>query len=413
MRVRDPFPWRAVVGASSVTAMANLPAYLVGALAITIRAELDFSTAGTGLAVSAFMATSAVAGPMLGRWVQHWGAALALRVGSAVTGLTLLGIAIVVRSWGVLVIMLVVAGAANSTGQMGSNLALAERSSPANDGLAFGLKQAAVPLATMLAGLSVPVFVGAMGWRRAFALGGVLGLAIAAAAPRFVVDRRQDEARATHRRQRGDRQPVDMGIVGFVAVGAFFASGVAMSLAVFIVEFAVSTGWASGAAGLLLAACSVGVIVARVTAGWIMDLRARRGASPVALLPVALMIALGSLGVLLVMLAGQSPVVLALGAMLALVSGWGWPGLMHLAVVSMNRGAAAVSTGVVLFGVFGGGVVMPVVLGILAERVSYEAGWALNASFLVLAALAFLRAHRAYGRRTSAPGVDARHPEEA
>ena len=67
----------------------------------------------------------------------------------------------------------------------------------------------------------------------------------------------------------------------------------------------------------------------------------------------------------------------------------------------MNREAAARSTGFILVGVFGGGVVMPVLLGFLAEHVSYRAGWGLNAVFLGIGAGAFYWAHSVHFRRTA------------
>ena len=400
MRGREIFPIRAAVGAGSVTAIANLPVYLVGTLATMIRPDLGFSSIGTGGAVSLFMATSALSGLVLGRWVQDWGTSVAVRVGAGVTGLSMLGIAVFAHNWVILAGLLVVAGGANATAQMAANMVLAERSSPINDGLAFGTKQAAVPLATMLAGLSVPVVLGAIDWRWVFVFGAGLAGTIAVIIPQFVVG-----GISTSRTGAGgdtnSKKPLDRMVIGLVTVGAFFAAGAATSFAIFIVEFAVSTGWTPGAAGTLLAVGSIGVLLSRIAAGWIIDLRTSRGGSPVALKPASIMMALGSAGMLLVMIAGRSPTLLVVGAMLSLIMGWGWPGLMHLAVVSMNREVAARSTGFILVGVFGGGVVMPVLLGLIAEYFSYQAGWGLNAVFLGVAAGAFYWAHSVYFRRTA------------
>jgi len=187
-----------------------------------------------------------------------------------------------------------------------------------------------------------------------------------------------------------------------ITLGAFFAAGAATTFAIFLVEFAVFTGWSPGAAGTLLAVASIGVLISRVLAGWISDRRTSRGGSSIALKPISTMLALGSAGVLLVMVGGETPILLATGALLAMLMGWGWPGLMHLSVVSMDRRAAARSTGVISFGIFGGGVVMPFLLGFLAERVSYRVGWGFNAAFLAIAAGSFRWAHAIHVRTAEA-----------
>lgn len=391
------FPVGPVAASALLTAMANLPAFLFGALAIRIAPELGFRTSGTGVAVAGFMAASAISGPLLGRFVQRLPTLVTARIALAATSAALLGIAFVADDLATATALLALAGTANACAQIASNLVLAERGSVTSDGTAFGIKQASVPVATALAGLSVPVFVGAFGWRWAFAIAGGLAVLVAVAMGRLV----HGPAAGARPRRSAAGAPVAWGVVLWFTLGAFFAQGVSTTLAVFLVEYAVSVGWSSGAAGTLLAVCSLGVIAARVGAGVMLDVRVRRGGSPIAIMPIAVMIATAAIGMLLIMLGSDTPALLATGAFLALVLGWGWPGLMHLAIVSVHRGAAAVPTGVVLTGVFGGGVVMPVILGVVADRVSFARGWAINAAFFGASAVAFAGAHVAQRRRSS------------
>jgi MFS family permease len=394
---RAPFPLQVVAAASSATAVANLPAFLMGALAHSMRAEMGYSTAGTGLAVSTFFLTSALAAPVLARFVQRAGPVLALRAGACTTAVALLSIAGGARSWPVLTGLLALAGVGNAVGQTAANLTIAELAQPGHDGLAFGVKQAAVPVATTFAGIAVPVFDSALGWRWAFGLGAAAAAAVALLAPRFAVRAAQTSAPARGRRRRSG--PVDWPVVALVGAGAFLAAGISLGLAVYLVEFAVDSGWHSDAAGTLLAVASVLVVAVRILAGWWMDRRSRRGRPPIALLPAGLMMAAGAGGCLLLLAGGSSRAALVAGAFLGLGLGWGWAGLMHMTIVQLNRGAAATATGFILLGVFGGGVVLPSVLGLVVEHASYRAGWTVSAAGLAVASAALLSAHGLLRRR--------------
>ena len=69
--------------------------------------------------------------------------------------------------------------AANALGQLASNAALARHVPAHRQGLSFGVKQAAIPVSTLLAGAAVPTIALTAGWRWAFvaAAGGGAGRA--------------------------------------------------------------------------------------------------------------------------------------------------------------------------------------------------------------------------------------------
>lgn len=387
------FPLTVVAVASSVTAMANLPIFLLGAMAPSIRSELHYSAAGTGLTVSAFFAASALSAPLMARIVQRAGPFMAIRIGTGGTGLALALIAAGARSWLALTLLLVAAGAANAVGQTASNLTLAELASPGHDGLSFGLKQGAVPLSTMLAGLAVPVVGSTIGWRWGFAIGAALTVPIALLAPRALLRNSRTGARPASRKDRVSG-PVDWLVVSLVAGGAFLASGVSLGLTVYVVEFAIHRGWSTDQAGTLLAVASMFTVAVRVLVGWWMDLRENRGRRPVPLLVASLLIAAGAGGCLLLAAGGEGRAVVAAGTLLGMGLGWGWAGLMHLTIVQLNRTAAATATGLILLGVFGGGVVLPSMTGLIVEHLSYSVALITSAGGLVLASFALFTAHR-------------------
>ncbi|MGH9072912.1 MAG: MFS transporter, partial [Acidimicrobiales bacterium] len=156
-----------------VSTAAALPAFLVGAVAVQLRHSLAFGPTALGGAIAVYFAAAAVASVPCGRLADRAGAPRVMQMAAAGSALALGGIAAGARSWAELVGALAVAGVASAAAQPAVNLFLSEAVTGAQ-GLAFGIKQAAVPLATLLSGLAVPAIALTVGWRWAFAGGAAL-----------------------------------------------------------------------------------------------------------------------------------------------------------------------------------------------------------------------------------------------
>lgn len=107
------------------TTAGTLPAFLLGGLAIFVRADLAFSESGLGLATTVLFAASALSSAPAGWLAEQFGARRTTLVGATLSGLVLIGIAVLARSYPMLLLLLAVGGAANSCSQLGANLALA------------------------------------------------------------------------------------------------------------------------------------------------------------------------------------------------------------------------------------------------------------------------------------------------
>src|SRR5215211_6393810 len=174
---------RPILLAVAVATVGVLPAFLTGGLAVQIRDELDFGSAALGLAVAAFFASSSLASAAMGRLVERIGSHRGMRLAATASAASLLGVALLAGSWAGLVACLVLGGLANAVLHPATNLSLAREVSAGRQGLSFGVKQAAIPAATLLAGLAVPSVAVTFGWRWAFAGGAALALAVAAFVP--------------------------------------------------------------------------------------------------------------------------------------------------------------------------------------------------------------------------------------
>ena len=352
-----------VLAATFASTLSAAPVFFLGAMAITVGAELDFGDSGLGVAVAVFWAASALTAVPGGRLVELVGARRALRSGSVVSSLTLLGIGLAVRSWVLLLVVLAVGGVAHGIIGPASGSALARGVPSTSQGLAFGIKQSAPPLAGLFAGLSVPVLALTIGWRWAFVLAGALGfLLLLVPLPPTIVTRRP-----VGRVRAGDAALKPLVIL---ALASAFGAMVASSMSVFLVAATVADGLAESLAGLLLALGSLLAIATRLIMGRLAD----RRRSPL-LVVTAVMLLLGALG-LAVLAAGTAPALLVTGTVLAFGPGWGWNGLLVLAVVRSNRNAPGAATGIVLAGGTAGAVIGPLVFAWVLAHFDVASGWA-------------------------------------
>ena len=374
-------PTATVLRAISATTAGVLPVFLTGGLSVQIRAELEFSVAALGVAATLFFAASAIASAPLGRVVERAGSRTSMRAAALVSAVSLLGIA-AAESWRELVAFLILGGVANATSNPAANMLLAGVIRRNRQGFAFGIKQAAIPTATLLSGLAAPLLALTVGWRAAFAGAAALALAIAVVAPREAWGAEPEE----DHRPGSDR--AGRGTLLVLALGLGLGSSAAVPLGSFLVESGVAAGLDPGAAGALLAAASAASIAVRFCAGWVADRRVRGH-----LRRVAILLAAGALGFALLALA-QSPLLLVPGALLAFAAGWGWPGLFNFAVVNENRSQPAAATGLTQTGAYIGSALGPLLFGLVVEQLSYTAAWLGSATVALGAAVAMLVARR-------------------
>jgi len=353
-----------------------LPGFLTGGLAVQIRGELGFGEGALGFAVAVFFGTSALASVVSGRVVERVGSSLGMRLAATVSAASLLAVSLLANSWWWLVACLVIGGLGNSISHPATHLLLAREVPQGRQGLAFGVKQAAIPAATLLAGLAVPFVATTIGWRWAFVGGAVLTLCVALLVPkgREACISRVKEARA------GD---ISLAPLVVLALGIGLGSAAANPLGAFAVESAVAAGVEVGAAGLLLALGSAVGIGVRVLFGHLAD---RLSSGRLRL--VAGMLGVGTVG--FVLLASGVVPLLAIGVVLAFAAGWGWPGLFNFAIVKSNPRAPAAATGITQTGASSGAAAGPLVFGLLVEETSYSTAWLCSGTVALVAAAAIL-----------------------
>ena len=389
--VADGRPVRASVTALVSTIVAALPAFLFGGLAALVRRDLGFGVEGIGVAVAGYFAVSALASIPGGRIGERIGARRTILIGAAVSGLTLLGMAASRNVWQ-LGLALALGGIGNALIQPAANLLLTQHVPVRRRGLAFGVKQSAIPASALLGGLAVATAGETLGWRGAFVAGAVLSLVIPLLLPR------EAESVAPQRAARVPHPRISAGLV-LLAAAAGASTAAANSLSSYVVEYGIETGLSASRAGLVLMAGSAAGLISRVVIAWQSDHRPGEHLQVVAVLMGAAAVGY------LVLASSVAPSLRVVGALVAFVMGWGWNALLIYSVVRLYPTAPAASTGVTMGGGFGGSVFGPAAFGYLVVAFGFREAW-IGAAACALAAALFvvLGRRRISTERGGAPG---------
>ncbi len=380
--VRHP---ASVLAASTLSiTLGALPIFLVGALAVFIRPEMGFGEARLGALATVYYLFSAVSTVLGGRVSERLGGPGAMSVAAALSLTGLLGVALVAETWTGLAVLLAICGIANGLAFPSSNLAIARGVPLRRQGVAFGVKQSAGPYAVLLAGASVPLIGTTIGWRWAF------GIAAVTALPIIAGYRIRQDAPARARRSRAE---VERGPIWVLSAAAFLAVSGTASLGAFYVESAVSAGVSPSLAGTMLALGSVVGVANRIGWGWIADRNRDAHFAIVSTLLVLGGAAFASLGFVggALSLFGITVFVFS--------TGWAWPSVLSFAVVHRSPQAPGAASGILGAGQFGGGILGPLVFGIVVEAASYRAAWGAAAGMILAAGACALVGGRWLERR--------------
>lgn len=374
---------RVSTGGVLVTTGGLLAVFVTTSLAPQLARELDVTPARLGLAVALFFATGTPAAPLCGRLADRVGSVLVIRLSLALASACLLSVALFVHGWVALVVVLGLAGVANGAIQPAANRYVSRLAPAHRQGVAFGIKQSAIPAAVLVGGLSVPVAAYLINWRTVYLVAAVVAMALG------LVVRRPPLARERRRAETGVPRlsSASWRAVVLVAVGWGLASAGANGLGSFFVLGATDVGFSHVDAGYLAVAGALASIAIRVVVGLLADRSDRVGFAL-----AAGMAAVGGLG--LGLLATGQPWSFALAPVLGYGAGWGWPGLINYLVARAYPQHPGHATGVTQAGASAGACTGPFVFGLVVDYGGYPPAWLLAAALMLLSAVVILVAGR-------------------
>lgn len=394
---RGSRPLRTVMASTVSLTAASLPVWLVGALSVFMAEDFRFTEVQLGYVVAIYFGVAAVGAWTAGRVTERIGSRLAIMVASGVSAIALLGLGFIADSWIQVAFFAAVAGLGSALAMPATNLALV-RGMPLNRmGISFGVKQAAVPFSTFLAGISVPLLALTVGWRYAFfvalafavSVGGMSGYWLMPDRPSPQRDRSTDQAPQVP----SSAIPRSLGLM---AVAACFAVLGATAANAFLVPTLVSRGIQPAVAGVLLSVGGMTSMLMRVGMGAYTDVRMGDSLRRLAGLYLA-----GSLGAALMIFSGTRLPVIVIGVALVYGAGWGWNGLFHYALVRTYAARPAFATGVAQIGIRLGGVVGPLMFGVVMAYAHERIAWGIVATSLAAAGITVSAA----GRRITYEGL--------
>jgi MFS family permease len=384
---RRPGTIRGLIVIVSSLVLVALPFFMVGGLAVQIKEELGLTEAALGAAVTIGFLSGAVSSPFGGRIADRIGPRSSIYVGCGLGMASLIGLGTSTSGWGLLVAFLCVGGVGVALADPGLAI-LVSRSIPLErQGLAFGVKEASIPAATLVAGLAVPAIALTIGWRWAFLVGALPLTLILILLPRLETTGRPTPA-GTEDSDEASPPPRRRALL-LTAVAAALGTTAASGVGIFLTDSAVAMGMSPANAGLLLAAGSVAGIAARVTTGVLAD---RTGGPQFKL--IAMMLAFGA--VTMALGGSGNPWLLLVGTIGAFTGGWAWTGIFFLSLVKTHPHRPGAVAGIGTAGLGMGNAAGPVLFGVVAGTWSFAAAWIGAAIVAGIAAILMATARRMF-----------------
>lgn len=378
--------WRPTLAATGAIVLAAIPGFLIGSFAPAIKADIGLDETGIGAIFTFGYLVSATVLQFSGALADRRGPQLALRTGLTFAVVGLLLFATISTTF----VLILVAFAFNRTAeaiiQPATNTLVSQGVVATRRGTAMGVKQAAVPMSTMLAGLAVPVLGNSLGWRGTFGLVAVIAAPVWFALP--------DVKPPPRRTMRSKRELWAETHIKLAAIGGGFAAAGLVTAAGFLVLAAKDAGFSDGSAGVLLAVGGGIMIPARLSWGLLAD---RFSFNRFRAVTVCLACAVVSF----LLFSTESKSAIVAGTLLLFGVGWSWPGLFLFAVLEQHPEAPGASTAIVQTGIRVGAFSAPLAFGWLADNRGFGTAWLLPACSAAIATFLVFRASVAVGRRSA------------
>lgn len=370
--------YRLIIAISATTAT-TLPVFLTGSLAVQIRHDLHFSIGDLGVIVAVYFGAAALLSVLSGSLAERFGGELIMRLAVTVSALSLISVALFANSFWMLLFFLFFAGVSNGANQPAANIFVINAVPKERRGFGLGVKQAAIPLSTLLAGLAVPTIALTIGWRYAYAISALFAVVVAFAIPSLEHKKPDDITD----KQVQERPRIAIAPILTLSIAIGLGLSAANALGAFLVTNAVHAHFSPGDAGLLASLGSASGLISRIFGGYLADRRSGRH-----LVVIAAMLGIGALGYTAFALGDRSLIVLA--TVVSYAAGWGWNGVFNFAVVLTHPGAEGRATGTTQAGAYVGSVVGPLVFGWVVDHESFAMAWTLCALAALASALLML-----------------------
>ena len=376
----------AVAASGALLAAGGIPQILSGPLAPYLRLDLGISSSQLGLGLSLSAVPAVVLAVWGGRMTDRIGGIAIGRLTCICSGLFAVALSQApTTAW--FVAVLAAAGFLRVVSEPSSSRILVDLLARTPRVLAFGIREASLPLLVLVSTAVLPVFGDWLGWRTVFAASSIVAVAglwllLGLARPHRRAGA-PDSAPSSARPAPAQQPKSPSGDVASLGLRFYGGGALLMFNLVVFNSFAslsfVDSGSSADAAAALVAASAGGTVLMRIGCAYAVARRGLNARSTLAAMAAAAVVGY------LAMATGNSSLMLV-GIPVGYLAGWGWTPLLYSHITVGREQSTGTITGVVSTLFAAAAIAGPVAAGWVGEQLGWSAVWATAALFSALAA---------------------------
>ena len=367
---------------SGIAFIAISPLYFYGALSVQITEGLRYRPSLHGLGATSFYLVAAVFAVSLGRITDRLDPVITLRLAIIMTIISNLGITFS-NSLVTICASLAIGGLGNALATPGIAQLVQDRIELKKQGLAYGFKQSATGLSTLLGGAAIPFVALNNQWRYVFGLGVLFSLGILFKLNDMSLSKLSDLKFAKSREIKVSQVKIKHSYSSEVKlISTSFAIGAAVGagLITYLPLSNAEVGLNPTESSFVLILASSSSLITRFVVLLYMD-RTKIDSIRICIG----MMFFGSIG--LFGLSTMSKGVITVSSVISYAFGWGWIGLITYKMLRISGGNLGSNVGLMQAAAAVGSILGPIALGAAYELSGFALMWQISASGLVLSLL--------------------------
>jgi MFS family permease len=369
---------------SAIAFVAISPLYFFGALSVQITQDLEYRPSLHGFGSTSFYLIAVIFAVAIGRKADFADPVMTLKLSMVITFLSSIGIAFA-QTLGTICLFLAIGGLANALATPGIAKFVQNRFEAKRHGLAYGFKQSATGLSTLIGAAAIPFVTSNGEWRIVFALGSLFSLAVFFILSRIPSDKKNDTNFRVLLTTNSIPQHIKVKYsieVRCIAVSFALGAAVGVGLITYLPLSNSEVGLNAEQSSFIIVSASLGSLLTRFIVLFYMD-KTEIDSIKICII----MMAIGSIGLFGMSMMEES--LIAVASFLSYAFGWGWIGLITYKMLRISDGNLGANVGLMQSAAAIGSISGPIALAAAYEASGFRLMWqissvALIASFLFL-----------------------------
>jgi len=367
---------------SGIAFIAISPLYFYGALSVQITEGLGYRPSLHGLGATSFYLVAAIFAISLGRTTDRLDPVVTLKIAIIMTIVSSLGITFS-NSLIMICISLAIGGFGNAIATPGIAQLVQERIELRKQGLAYGFKQSATGLSTLIGGAAIPFVAFDNQWRHVFALGALFSLGILFRLNGMSSNKIMEIKFGGYKDASAPPAKVKVPYtleVKLISMSFAIGAAVGAGLITYLPLSNAEAGLNPAQSSFTLILASSSSLITRFVVLLYMD-RTKIDSIRICIG----MMFIGSLGLFGLSTMGTG--IITFSSIISYAFGWGWIGLITYKILRVSDGNLGSNVGLVQAAAAIGSISGPILLGAAYEISGFQLMWQLSAYGLILSLL--------------------------